>query len=80
MIKRDAAYSVIKDLAKRSISDKILKEKAYEIAKNLKHDWYQWGLAGMIHNTFDKKTGSTVKVSVSEELSQELHKLLIKKI
>ena len=57
-----------------------MKERAYEIAKNLKDDWYQWGLASMIHNTFDMKTGSTVKIGVSEELSQELYKLVIKKI
>ena len=32
----DAAYSDSKDLAMRTISDKILKGKAYEIAKNPK--------------------------------------------
>ena len=32
----DAAYSNNKDLAKRIILDKVLKEKAYEIAKNPK--------------------------------------------
>ena len=31
----------IKDLAKRTISDKILKGKAYKIALNPKHDGYK---------------------------------------
>ena len=36
----DAAYCNSKDLAKRTISDKILKERAYEIARNTKYDRY----------------------------------------
>ena len=34
----DAAYSDSKDLAKRTISDKNLKERTYEIARNRKYD------------------------------------------
>ena len=41
----DAAYFDNKDLAKRTISDKILKDKAYEIARNRKYDEYQRALA-----------------------------------
>ena len=41
----DAAYSNSKDLAKGTISDKILKDKAYEIARNRKYDEYQRALA-----------------------------------
>ena len=41
----DAAYSDIKDLAKRNISDKILKDRAYEIAINRNYDGYQRALA-----------------------------------
>ena len=37
----DAAYSDSKDLAKRTISDKILKDRAYEIARNRGYDGYQ---------------------------------------
>ena len=37
----DAAYCDSKDFAKRTISDKILKDKAYEIALNPKYDGYQ---------------------------------------
>ena len=37
----DAAYSDSKDLAKRTISDKILKDRAYEIARNRNYHGYQ---------------------------------------
>ena len=53
----DAAYSDGKDLAKRTISDKILKERAYEIARNCKYDGYQRALASMVYKFFDEKTG-----------------------
>ena len=45
----DAAYSDSKDLAKKNISDKILKDKANKIARNCKYDRYQRALAGMVY-------------------------------
>ena len=36
----DIAYSDSKDLAKRTVSEKILKERAYETARNCKYDGY----------------------------------------
>ena len=74
----DAAYSDSKDLAKRTISDKVLKERAYEIAKNPKHDGYRRALAMMVNKFFNKKTESGV--SVNEEVDEELHKPVIKKL
>ena len=44
----DAAYSDGKDLTKRTVADKILKNKAFDIAKDPKFDWYQRGLASII--------------------------------
>ena len=73
----DATYSDSKDLAKRTISDKILKDRYYKIARNRKHDGYQRILAGKVYKFFDKKTGSGL--SVNEQLAEELHKLVIKK-
>ena len=67
----DAACSDSKDLAKRTISDKILRDRTYEIA-----DEYQRVLASMVYKFFDKKTGSGV--SVNEQLAGELHKPVIK--
>ena len=63
----DATYSDTKDLAMRTISDKILKDRAYEIATNWKYDGYQRALASMVYTFFDKKTGS----GVSEQLAEE---------
>ena len=69
----DAAYSDSKGLAKRTVSDKVLKDRAYEIAINPKYNGYQRGLA---YKFFEKKTGSGA--SVNEELAEELHKPVIK--
>ena len=69
----DAAYSDSKD----TISDKILKNKAYEITRNRKHDVYERALASMGYKVFDQKT--RFGVSVNEKLAEELHKPVIKK-
>ena len=45
----DMAYGDFKDLAKRTASDKILRDKAFIIAKNSKYDRYQRGLASMFY-------------------------------
>ena len=39
------AYKDFKDLTRRTTSDEILRDKAFNIAKNLKYDGYQRGLA-----------------------------------
>ena len=81
----DAAYSGSKDLAKRTISDKILKGRAYEIARNRNYDGYQRALTSMVYKFFNKKTGSGVMttskagVSVNEQPAEELHKPVTKK-
>ena len=54
----DAAYSDSKDLTKRTIADKIFKNKAFNIAKDPKYDGYQRGLASMVYKFFDKKSAS----------------------
>ena len=38
------AYGDFKDLARRTASDNILKDKAFNITKNSKHEGYQRGL------------------------------------
>ena len=48
------AYGDFKDFARRTASDKLLHDKAFYIAKYLKHDEYQRGLASMIYTFFDK--------------------------
>ena len=42
------AYGDFKDLTRRIASDKIMPDKAFDIAKNTKYDGYQKGLASMV--------------------------------
>ena len=50
------AYGDFKDSTKRTASDKILRDKAFDIAKIPKYDGYQRGPASMVYKFFDKKT------------------------
>ena len=77
----DAAYSDSKDLTKRTIADKNLKNRAFDIAKDPKYDRYQRGLASMVYKFFDSKvSGSGVKlIPENEQLANELHKPIIRK-
>ena len=54
--KHGMAYGDFKDLTRRTASDKILRDKAFSIAKNPKCNKYQRGLASMVYKCFDKKT------------------------
>ena len=51
----DMAYGKSKDLAKRTQSDKVLRDKAFTIARDSKYDGYQRGFASMVYKSFDKK-------------------------
>ena len=51
----DVAYSGGKDLAKRTISDKILRDRAYQTARNCNYDGYQRELASLVYKFFDEK-------------------------
>ena len=82
----DSAYANHKDLINRTEADKVLRDKAYDIASNPKYDGYQRGLASMVYNFFDKtsmgsgfkKLKYTTKPS-SSILADELHKPIIRK-
>ena len=54
-------YADFKDLAKITAADKVLRDKAFTIAKDCKFGEYQKGLASIIYKFFDKKTGSGIK-------------------
>ena len=78
----DMAYRDFTDLTRRTTSDKILRDKAFNIAKNSKYDGCQRGLASMVYKFFDKKaSGGTVKNEniSNKELAEELHKPIIRK-
>ena len=85
----DSAYADHKDLKNRTQSDKVLRDKAYDIASNPEYDGYQRGLASMVYKFFDKKStaepsslermGSGIARDRSSILVEELHKPIIKK-
>ena len=63
---------------------KILRNRAFNIAKDPKYDGYQRGLASMVYKFFDKKSKGSGVVNIkltpqNQELAEELHKLIIRK-
>ena len=55
-------YGDFKDLRRGATSDKVLCNKAFNIAINPKYDGYQRGIASMVYVFFDKKfSGSAIK-------------------
>ena len=78
----DSAYADHKDLINRTEADKVLRDKAYDIASNPEYDGYQRGLASMVYKFFDKKSmGSGINTAKpsSSTLADELHKPIINK-
>ena len=78
----DMAHGDFKDLKSRTQSDKVLKNKAFEIASNPKYDGYQRGLASMVYEFFDKKSkgpGIKNKIKENQQLANEIHKPIIRK-
>ena len=79
----------LKDLSRRTSSDKILRDKAFDIGKLPKYDWSQRGLASIVYKFFDKKisgtrankfSGSGIKNEniSNKEIAEELHKPVVK--
>ena len=78
--KHDSAYADYKDLLNRTRADKVLKDRAFEIASDHKYDGYQRGLASMVYKFFDKKSSGSGAINKSNvKLADELHKPVIKK-
>ena len=85
----DSAYADHKDLINRTKSDKVLRDKVYNIASNPEYDDYQRGVASMVYKFFDKKStarpsslecmGSGMVKPSSSILADELHKPVIRK-
>ena len=77
----DMGYGDFKDLARRTASDKFLRDKAFNIAKNRKYYGYQRGLASMVYIFFDKKmkgSGVNIEAKPSKQLAKELHEPIIR--
>ena len=78
----DMASGKYKELQKRAQSNKVLKDKAFEIANNPRYDGYQKGLVSMTYKFFDKKSkgiGIKNEIKENEQLATELHKSIIRK-
>ena len=74
------AYEDFKELPRRTASNKILHDKAFNFAKNSKYDGYQRGLGSVIYNFFDKKQilvvllkGNGMEIQCTSDLTEELH-------
>ena len=68
------AYGDFKDSTRRTASEKVLRDTAFNIAKNRKYNGYQMGLASMVHKFFDKKSsGGAFKDEIisKKELAEE---------
>ena len=85
------AHGDFKNLTRRTASNKLLSDKAFNIAKNPKYDGHQRGLASLVYKFFDEKTSAkrANKFPVSgvkngnflkNELAEELHKLIIRNV
>ena len=77
----DMVYGDFKDLERRTASGKVLRDKAFNIAKNPKYDGYQGGLSSMVYDFFDKKSNSSgvnMPLQSNEQLAEELQKLIIR--
>ena len=77
-------YEDFKDLTRRTATDKILRDRAFNIAKNPKYEGYQKGLASMVHKFFDKNFASLTDKSAvgsgvtNKDIKQNLHKPIIR--
>ena len=83
-------YGDFKDLTRRTAFDKILRDKAFNIAKNPKYNGCQHEIASVVYKSFDKKSalladksasGGAIKIKImsNKELAEELHKEIIRK-
>ena len=76
------AYGDFEDVNRRTFAYKILRDKAFNIAKDKKYDGYQRGRVSIVYKFFDKKTsGSSMKnYNISDKgLAEGLHKPIIRK-
>ena len=46
------AYGDFTDLNRRTVADRVLPDKTFNITKNQKYDGYQRGLASIVYNVF----------------------------
>ena len=75
----DMVYGDFKDLNRRTFADKVLRDKAYNIAKNPKYMSIKEGLASMVYFLIKKLLrGIKIENITNKELAEELHKPIIR--
>ena len=83
-------YEDFKYLNRRTNAHKVLRDEAFNIAKNLKYDEYQRGLASMVYRCLHKKTSGIATTLANKcafknetiyknKLAEELQKPIIRK-
>ena len=85
------AYGHLKDLTTRTVSDKVLRDKAFNISKNPEYEGYQRGLASVPYTFFDKKSkgggaannnnnnnNNNINIKQNIHLTEDLHKPIIR--
>ena len=77
------AYGDFKEIATRTASGGILRDKAFNIAKNPRYDGYQSGIASMVYKFLDKNSVrggiNNNEIKQNLQLAKELHKPIIRK-
>ena len=76
------AYGNFKDSVRRTASDKILRNEAFNITNNPKHDGCVRNHYSKVYNFFDKKdfgSGNRSENISNKKLAEELHKPIIRK-
>ena len=83
LYKRNRWACFWQDLARITASDKVLRDKAFNIAKNLQYDGYQRGISSIVYKFFDKKSkggsGVNKEIKQNQQLTEELHNPIIKR-
>ena len=76
----DLTYRYFKDFYKRTATDKILHDKAFNNAKNPEHDEYQHGLAATVIDFFDEKISNTNTETKQKNCKKNCTNQLLKKL
>ena len=90
-IQLDMVYEDSKVLLRRTASDKVLPDKAFNNAKSSKFDGYQKSFASVVYNVYDKKSSDcAIKSEIilnqcppdlaTWQLAEEFHKPIIRKL
>ena len=68
-------------MVERTVSDKVLKDKAFEISGNRRYDGYGRGSMSMVYKLFDEKSAGTgAECLPNQQLADKLHEQLLENL